>query len=66
MFTEISKYLALVSRSKEVSKEDEERVKECIKALIYTLIKLTAQLEEENFMIFKYFLAGILECTKNM
>jgi len=45
MFTEISKYVALVSRSKEISKEDEEKVSECIKALIYTLIKLTAQLE---------------------
>jgi hypothetical protein len=46
MFTEISKYVAMVSRSKEVTAEDEERVEECIKALIYTLIKLTAQLDE--------------------
>lgn len=34
--------------------------------MIYTLIRLTAQLDEQNFMMFKYFLTGILECTKNM
>jgi CRISPR/Cas system-associated protein Cas7 (RAMP superfamily) len=42
MFTEISKYIAILSRNKSETKEDEERIKECIKALIYTLIKLTA------------------------
>ena len=34
--------------------------------MIYTLIRLTADLNQKNFMVFKYFLIGILECTKNM
>ena len=34
--------------------------------MVYTLVNLTAALNEKNFMMYKYFLTGILECTRNM
>lgn len=41
-------------------------VKECLKALIFTLVRLTAQLPMDNFAMFKYFLIAVLDCTKNL
>ena len=41
-------------------------VKECLKALIFTLVRLTALLPIDNFAMFKYFLTAILDCTKNL
>ena len=41
-------------------------IKECLKALIFTLVRLTGKLPTENFAMFKYFLTAILDITKNL
>ena len=48
--------------------DDNTAVKECLKALIFTLVRLTgsSQLPVDNFAMFKYFLTAILACTKNL
>lgn len=47
-------------------KEYNKKIEECLKALIYTLVRLTHQLDERNFIMYKYFLISILECTRNL
>ena len=47
-------------------KDYNQKVQESLKALIYTMVRLTSQLEQSNFMMYKYFLLAILETTKNL
>ena len=49
-----------------VDTEFKSKIEECIKALIYTMVRLTQQLDEENFIMYKYFLLAILDCTRNL
>lgn len=42
------------------------RVQECLNALIYTMVRLTVQLDTNNFSLYKYFLLAILETTRNL
>ena len=37
-----------------------------MKALIYTMVRLTVQLDQSNFIMYKYFLLAILDCTRNL
>ena len=46
--------------------EENMKIKECLKALIFTLVRLTVQIDTKNFAMFKYFLLAILDCTKNL
>ena len=46
--------------------DDNTVIKECLKALIFTLVRLTGKLPQDNFAMFKYFLTAILDCTKNL
>jgi hypothetical protein len=66
MCIEASKFIAMTLRSKKTGEGDNAMVDECLRALVYTLNKLTTKLDQQNFMILKYFLAAILECTKNL
>ena len=45
---------------------DTNIIQECLKALIYTVLRLIVQLDETNFMLFKYFLLALLDCTRNL
>ena len=47
-------------------KEYNKQVQECLKALIYTMVRLVVQLDKENFSMYKYFLLAILDCTRNL
>lgn len=42
------------------------RIQECLSALIYTMVRLTVQLDTNNFSLYKYFLLAILETTRNL
>ena len=48
------------------SADDNSVIKECLKALIFTLVRLTGKVETDKFAMFKYFLTAILDCTKNL
>ena len=41
-------------------------IQECLKALIYSVVRLTVQLDETNFVMYKYFLLALLDCTRNL
>ena len=41
-------------------------VKECLKALIFTLVRLISKLPLDNYNMIKYFLSAILDSTKNL
>lgn len=43
-----------------------EIVECCLKALLFSLIKLIGLLDTNNFTMFKYFLQAILECSVNL
>ena len=47
-------------------KRDEEMIDEALRALVFTLVRLIGQLEEDNFAMFKYFLAAVQACTQNL
>jgi hypothetical protein len=44
----------------------DEKIKKCLDALIFTLLRLTSQLDDKNFTMFKYFLLAILDTTRNL
>ena len=46
--------------------DDNFVIKECLKALIFTLVRLTGKLPDNNFAMFKYFLTAILGVTKDL
>ena len=41
-------------------------MKECLKALIFTLVRLISKLPMDNYSMIKYFLSAILDSTKNL
>jgi hypothetical protein len=47
-------------------KRDEEMIDEALRALVFTLVRLIGQLDEDNFAMFKYFLAAVQACTQNL
>ena len=42
------------------------QIQKCLEALIYTKNRLTVQLDETNFSLYKYFLLAIFDCTRNL
>lgn len=38
----------------------------CLKALLFSLIKIIGLLDTNNFSMFKYFLIAILDCSSNL
>ena len=47
-------------------KEIRSQIMKCLEALIYTMNRLTVQLDETNFTLYKYFLLAIFDCTRNL
>jgi len=71
LFSECSKFLAKISsappdRVAATEKDISDMIDHCLKALLFTLIKLINQLKKERFPEFKYFLTAILDATKNL
>ena len=53
-------------KSNEPIEDDNAVVEECLRALIFSLIRLTGLLDASNFAMFKYFLTAILDVTRNL
>ena len=41
-------------------------IDQCLKALLFSMIKLIGLLDDTKFTMFKYFLTALLDCTKNL
>lgn len=50
----------------DAEKDKSERIDCCLKALLFSLIKIIGLLDVNNFSMFKYFLIAILDCSKNL
>jgi hypothetical protein len=71
LLSECSKFLAKISETQPekagtTEKDISEMIEHCLKALIFSLIKLISLLDVTKFTMFKYFLSSILDCTKNL
>jgi hypothetical protein len=47
-------------------KDKAEKIDCCLKAMLFSLIKLIGLLDVTNFAMFKYFLLAVLECSKSL
>ena len=50
----------------EMERDKSEMTDCCLKALLFSLIKIIGLLDTSNFSMFKYFLIAILDCTQNL
>jgi len=50
----------------ELDKDKSEMMDCCLKALLFSLIKIIGLLDTSNFSMFKYFLMAILDCSQNL
>lgn len=50
----------------DMKKDKSEMIDCCLKALLFSLIKIIGLLDTSNFSMFKYFLIAILDCSKNL
>mgnify|MGYP001032682508 CR=1 FL=1 len=50
----------------ELEKDKGEMMDCCLKALLFSLIKIIGLLDTTNFSMFKYFLTAILDCSSNL
>ena len=50
----------------ELEKDKTEMMDCCLKALLFSLIKIIGLLDTTNFSMFKYFLMAILDCSQNL
>lgn len=50
----------------ELEKDKSEMMDCCLKALLFSLIKIIGLLDTNNFAMFKYFLIAILDCSQNL
>jgi hypothetical protein len=50
----------------DMEKDKSEMIDCCLKALLFSLIKIIGLLDTNNFSMFKYFLIAILDCSKNL
>ena len=71
LFSECSKFLAKISlaspdKAAATEKDISDMIDHCLKALLFSMIKLIGLLDETKFTMFKYFLTALLDCTKNL
>jgi len=66
MSTSISKKNQGHKFSLEMEKDKTEMIDCCLKALLFSLIKIIGLLNTEDFSMFKYFLIAILDCSQNL
>ena len=50
----------------ELEKDKSEMMDCCLKALLFSLIKIIGLLDTQNFSMFKYFLMALLDCSQNL
>jgi len=50
----------------DLEKDKSEMIDCCLKALLFSLIKIIGLLDMNDFSMFKYFLIAILDCSKNL
>ena len=54
------------SKFNDLEKDKSEMIDCCLKALLFSLIKIIGLLDMNDFSMFKYFLIAILDCSKNL
>ena len=57
---------SLVDENLEAGPERKDVMKECLRSLVFTMVRLISKLPLDNYNMIKYFLSAILDSTKNL